>query len=229
MRWRGERDELGASLRIRMTRPRSSFYVLGQASRYCGCTQSHHLHRISTLQLRSSRARPALATSNRSAAGGRACGVIGGQGIRVRGDAGRRARELVRSYFVGGFSGYQRVAMPPAVIGDFTPWSSGLHRRGVRASRHQHSSVAVEIPRRSTPRETEIGLPISIGVARTHAPGKNRLASGQPDGLFRRPADGTRILTICRWSDVGRGAATKARRPRRGSHIGQLAPPSPRR
>ena len=164
----------------------------------------------------------------------KAFGVRGGM-------PGRRARELCpQLIFVGGhFKEYQR-------LGDAAIERAGrlhaagrahLHRRGVRRRRRDGASVRPagrDRRRRSGAAcATELGLPISVGVARTKHLAKIASQVAKPDGLVVvDPRDRARIpARPAGRADVGRrpghqGAAGRDRRahhrpagaePRRGS------------
>src|SRR5438552_8828537 len=156
----------------------------------------------------------------------KAFGVRGGM-------SGRQARELCPQIaFVGGhFGEYQRLGDAAIeVIGDFTPLVERISIdeafADVAGCTHLFGSPA-EIAKtiRKRVRE-EIGLPISIGVARTKHLAKIASQVAKPDGLVVvDPETELRFLhdlpVELMW---GVGPATKVRLAERGIHtIGQLA------
>jgi DNA polymerase IV len=156
----------------------------------------------------------------------KAFGVSGGM-------AGRRARELCpQLIFVGGhFKDYQRLGDAAInVLNDFTPLVERISIdeafADVAGCTHLFGSpaeIATAVRRRV---RTEIGLPISIGVARTKHLAKIASQVAKPDGLVVvDPESELRFLhdlpVELMW---GVGPATKARLNARGIHtIGQLA------
>jgi DNA polymerase IV len=157
----------------------------------------------------------------------------------VRGGmAGRRARELCPDLiFVGGhFREYQRLGDAAIeMIGDFTPLVERISIdeafADVAGTEHLFGPPA-EIARtiRRRVRE-ELGLPISIGIARTKHLAKIASQVAKPDGLLVvDPAGELAFLhdlpVELMW---GVGAATRARLAGKGVlTIGQLADTSPR-
>jgi DNA polymerase IV len=113
----------------------------------------------------------------------KAFGVRGGM-------SGRAARELCPQLrFVGGrFSEYQRLGDAAiAILGDFTPLVERISIdeafADVRGCTHLFGSpaeIATTIRRRV---RTELGLPISVGVARTKHLAKIASQTAKPDGL----------------------------------------------
>jgi DNA polymerase IV len=156
----------------------------------------------------------------------KAFGVCGGM-------AGRRARELCpHLIFVGGhFKDYQRLGDAAiGVIGDFTPLVERLSIdeafADVTGCTHLFGSpmeIAKKIRRRV---RMELGLPISIGVARTKHLAKIASQVAKPDGLVvvepERELDFLHELPVdLMW---GVGPVTKARLAEIGVFtIGQLA------
>src|SRR5882724_2683383 len=156
----------------------------------------------------------------------KAFGVSGGM-------SGRRARELCpHLIFVDGhFKDYQRLGDAAiAVLNDFTPLVERISIdeafADVAGCTHLFGSpaeIAKAVRRRV---RTDIGLPISIGVARTKHLAKIASQVAKPDGLVVvDPESELRFLhdlpVELMW---GVGPATKARLAERGIHtIGQLA------
>jgi DNA polymerase-4 len=156
----------------------------------------------------------------------KAFGVSGGM-------SGRRARELCpQLIFVGGhFKDYQRLGDAAiAVLNDFTPLVERISIdeafADVAGCTHLFGSpaeIATAVRRRV---RTDIGLPISIGVARTKHLAKIASQVAKPDGLVVvDPESELRFLhdlpVELMW---GIGPATKARLNERGIQtIGQLA------
>jgi DNA polymerase-4 len=156
----------------------------------------------------------------------KAFGVSGGM-------SGRRARELCpHLIFVGGhFKDYQRLGDGAInVLNDFTPLVERISIdeafADVAGCTHLFGSppeIATAVRRRV---RTDIGLPISIGVARTKHLAKIASQVAKPDGLVVvDPESELRFLhdlpVELMW---GVGPATKARLAERGIHtIGQLA------
>ena len=156
----------------------------------------------------------------------KAFGVSGGM-------SGRRARELCpQLIFVGGhFKDYQRLGDAAInLLNDFTPLVERISIdeafADVAGCTHLFGSpaeIATAVRRRV---RTEIGLPISIGVARTKHLAKIASQVAKPDGLVVvDPESELRFLhdlpVELMW---GVGPATKARLNERGIHtIGQLA------
>jgi len=156
----------------------------------------------------------------------KAFGVSGGM-------SGRRARELCpHLIFVGGhFKDYQRLGDAAInVLNDFTPLVERISIdeafADVAGCTHLFGSpaeIATAVRRRV---RTDIGLPISIGVARTKHLAKIASQVAKPDGLVVvDPESELRFLhdlpVELMW---GVGPATKARLAERGIHtIGQLA------
>ncbi len=156
----------------------------------------------------------------------KAFGVSGGM-------SGRRARELCpHLIFVGGhFKDYQRLGDGAInVLNDFTPLVERISIdeafADVAGCTHLFGSpaeIAKAVRRRV---RTDIGLPISIGVARTKHLAKIASQVAKPDGLVVvDPESELRFLhdlpVELMW---GVGPATKARLAERGIHtIGQLA------
>ena len=156
----------------------------------------------------------------------KAFGVSGGM-------SGRRARELCpRLIFVGGhFKDYQRLGDAAInVLNDFTPLIERISIdeafADVAGCTHLFGSpaeIATAVRRRV---RTEMGLPISIGVARTKHLAKIASQVAKPDGLVVvDPESELRFLhdlpVELMW---GIGPATKARLNERGIRtIGQLA------
>jgi DNA polymerase-4 len=113
----------------------------------------------------------------------KAFGVCGGM-------SGRRARELCpQLHFVGGhFKEYQRLGDAAIkVLGDFTPLVERLSIdeafadvAGTERLFGPPVEIAKEIRRRV---RTEVGLPISVGVARTKHLAKIASQAAKPDGL----------------------------------------------
>jgi DNA polymerase-4 len=149
------------------------------------------------------------------------------------GMSGRRARELCPPLiFVGGhFKDYQRLGNAAInVLNDFTPLVERLSIdeafADVAGCTHLFGSpaeIAIAVRRRV---RTEIGLPISIGVARTKHLAKIASQVAKPDGLvIVDPESELRFLhdlpVELMW---GVGPATKARLAQQGIRtIGQLA------
>jgi DNA polymerase-4 len=156
----------------------------------------------------------------------RAFGVRGGM-------PGRQARELCpQLVFVGGhFSEYQRLGDAAiAVIGDFTPLVERISIdeafADVAGCTHLFGEPAEIACAIRTRVRTELGLPISIGVARTKHLAKIASQVAKPDGLVVVDP-GTELNFLHRlpvelmW---GVGPATKARLEKIGVEtIGQLA------
>jgi DNA polymerase IV len=156
----------------------------------------------------------------------KAFGVSGGM-------SGRQARELCPGLiFVGGhFSEYQRLGDAAIdVLNDFTPLVERISIdeafADVAGCTHLFGSpadIAIAIRRRV---RSELGLPISIGVARTKHLAKIASQVAKPDGLVVvEPATELSFLhdlpVELMW---GVGPATKARLAEKGIHtIGQLA------
>jgi DNA polymerase-4 len=156
----------------------------------------------------------------------KAFGVSGGM-------SGRRARELCpQLIFVGGhFKDYQRLGDAAInVLNDFTPLVERISIdeafADVAGCTHLFGSpaeIATAVRRRV---RTEIGLPISVGVARTKHLAKIASQVAKPDGLVVvDPESELRFLhdlpVELMW---GVGPATKARLNERGIRtIGQLA------
>jgi DNA polymerase-4 len=156
----------------------------------------------------------------------KAFGISGGM-------SGRQARELCpQLIFVGGhFKDYQRLGDAAInVLNDFTPLVERISIdeafADVAGCTHLFGSpaeIATAIRRRV---RSEIGLPISIGVARTKHLAKIASQVAKPDGLVVvEPETELRFLhdlpVELMW---GVGPATKARLAERGIHtIGQLA------
>lgn len=156
----------------------------------------------------------------------RAFGVRGGM-------AGRKARELCPELiFVGGnFKEYQRLGDAAiAVLGDFTPAVERISIdeafADVAGCTHLFgppAEIAATIRRRV---REELGLPISVGVARTKHLAKVASQVAKPDGLVAvEPGTELRFLhdlpVELMW---GVGPATKARLAAAGiATIGQLA------
>src|SRR5690348_9286998 len=158
-------------------------------------------------------------------------------GIRS-GMSGRQARELCPELiFVGGhFEDYQRLGDAAIrVIGDFTPLVERISIdeafADVAGCTHLFgppAEIAKAIRRRV---RTELGLPISVGVARTKHLAKIASQVAKPDGLL--VVDPGTELDFLHGLPVelmwGVGPATKARLAERGVvTIGQLAETSPR-
>jgi DNA polymerase-4 len=156
----------------------------------------------------------------------KAFGVSGGM-------SGRRARELCpHLIFVGGhFSEYQRLGDAAIdVLNDFTPLVERISIdeafADVAGCTHLFGSpadIADTIRRRV---RSELGLPISIGVARTKHLAKIASQVAKPDGLV--VVDPATELSFLHDLPVelmwGVGPATKARLAEKGVHtIGQLA------
>ena len=161
----------------------------------------------------------------------KAFGVRGGM-------PGRRARELCPELiFVGGhFKDYQRLGDAAiAVLGDFTPLVERISIdeafADVAGTEHLFGpppEIASEIRRRV---RAELGLPISIGVARTKHLAKIASQVAKPDGLV--VVDPGRELAFLHDLPVelmwGVGPVTQARLAEEGIlRIGQLAERSPR-
>src|SRR6187431_2048794 len=160
----------------------------------------------------------------------KAFGVRGGM-------PGRQARELCpQLVFVGGhFKDYQRLGDAVIkVVGDFTPLVERISIdeafADVAGTEHLFgppAEIAKTIRRRV---RTELGLPISIGVARTKHLAKIASQVAKPDGLL--VVDPTTELEFLHNLPVslmwGVGPATQARLADIGvSMIGQLARTSP--
>src|SRR3982750_3225353 len=156
----------------------------------------------------------------------RAFGVRGGM-------PGRRARELCpQLIFVGGhFKEYQRLGDAAIdVLGDFTPLVERISIdeafADVAGCTHLFGPPA-EIAARIRHRvRTELGLPISVGVARTKHLAKIASQVAKPDGLV--VVDPAAELTFLHDLPVelmwGVGPVTKARLAERGIRtIGELA------
>jgi DNA polymerase-4 len=156
----------------------------------------------------------------------KAFGISGGM-------SGRRARELCpQLIFVGGhFKEYQRLGDAAInVLNDFTPLVERISIdeafADVVGCTHlfgQPAEIAVEVRRRV---RAEVGLPISIGVARTKHLAKIASQVAKPDGLVI--VDPETELNFLHDLPVelmwGVGPATKARLAEQGIHtIGQLA------
>ena len=162
----------------------------------------------------------------------RAFGVRGGM-------PGRRARELCRDLvFVGGhFDEYQRLGDAAiGVLGDFTPAVERISIdeafADVAGCTHLFGSPA-EIAQKIRARvRTELGLPISIGVARTKHLAKIASQVAKPDGLVVVDPETEReflhdLPVGLMW---GVGPATEARLAEIGvTTIGQLAGTAPHR
>src|SRR6185503_10818162 len=160
----------------------------------------------------------------------KAFGVRGGM-------PGRRARELCPDLvFVGGhFKEYQRLGDAAIkVLGDFTPLVERIsidEAFADVAGCTNLSGAPVEIARAIRHRvRTEIGLPISIGVARTKHLAKIASQVAKPDGLLA--VDPHTELEFLHDLPVelmwGVGPATKSRLAQAGVFtIGQLARTSP--
>ena len=146
--------------------------------------------------------------------------------------SGRRARELCpQLIFVGGdFKDYQRLGDAAInVLNDFTPLVERISIdegfADVAGCTHLFgapSEIAAAVRRRV---RVEVGLPISIGVARTKHLAKIASQVAKPDGDGRRPRIRAEFLhdlpVELMW---GVGPATKARLAEMGVHtIGQLA------
>src|SRR6187399_2899156 len=160
----------------------------------------------------------------------RAFGVRGGM-------PGRRARELCPDLvFVGGhFHEYQRLGDAAiAILGDFTPLVERISIdeafADVAGCTHlfgNPAEIATTIRQRV---RTELGLPISVGVARTKHLAKIASQVAKPDGLVVvDPATELEFLhdlpVALMW---GVGPATEARLAKAGViTIGQLAESSP--
>src|SRR3954451_8388781 len=149
------------------------------------------------------------------------------------GMSGRRARELCpQLIFVGGhFQDYQRLGDAAInVLNDFTPLVERISIdeafADVAGCTHLFGSpveIATAVRRRV---RTDIGLPISIGVARTKHLAKIASQVAKPDGLVVvDPESELRFLhDLAVGLMWGVGPATKARLNERGIHtIGQLA------
>ena len=162
----------------------------------------------------------------------KAFGVRGGM-------SGRRARELCpQLLFVGGhFKEYQRLGDAAIkVLGDFTPLVERLSIdeafvdvAGCQRLFGPPDEIATEIRRRV---RTEVGLPISVGVARTKHLAKIASQVAKPDGLV--VVDPATELDFLHDLPVelmwGVGPAAKARLADVGVvTIGQLAHVQPRR
>ena len=161
----------------------------------------------------------------------KAFGVHGGM-------SGRKARELCpQLIFVGGhFKEYQRLGdAAMKVVGDFTPLVERISIdeafADVVGCTHLFGPP-VEIAKTIRARvRNELGLPISIGVARTKHLAKIASQAAKPDGLlFVDPSSELEFLhdlpVEMMW---GVGPATKARLAEEGVlTIGQLAETSPR-
>ena len=156
----------------------------------------------------------------------KAFGISGGM-------SGRRARELCpQLIFVGGhFKDYQRLGDAAInVLNDFTPLVERISIdeafADVAGCTHLFgapSEIAAAVRRRV---RVEVGLPISIGVARTKHLAKIASQVAKPDGLI--VVDPESELNFLRDLPVelmwGVGPATKARLAEMGVHtIGQLA------
>jgi DNA polymerase-4 len=153
-------------------------------------------------------------------------------GVRS-GMAGRRARELCpQLIFVGGhFKDYQRLGdAAMQVLGDFTPLVERMSIdeafADVAGTSHLFgppADIAKEIRRRV---RAELGLPISVGVARTKHLAKIASQVAKPDGLV--VVDPATELDFLHGLPVelmwGVGPVTNARLAEIGVHtIGQLA------
>jgi DNA polymerase-4 len=157
-------------------------------------------------------------------------------GIRS-GMPGRRARQLCPDLvFVGGhFDEYQRLGDAAiAVLGDFTPAIERISIdeafADVAGCTHLFGSPA-DIARTVRARvHAELGLPISVGVARTKHLAKIASQVAKPDGLVVVDPDAEleflhELPVALMW---GVGPATEARLASRGiTTIGQLAESSP--
>jgi DNA polymerase-4 len=161
----------------------------------------------------------------------KAFGVRGGM-------SGRAARELCPELvFVGGhFRDYQRIGDAAiAVLGDFTPMVERISIdeafADVAGCTHLFGSpfeIAAAIRRRV---RTELGLPISVGVARTKHLAKIASQVAKPDGLV--VVDPTTEIAFLHDLPVelmwGVGPVTRAKLADQGIlTIGQLAAASPR-
>ena len=159
-------------------------------------------------------------------------------GVRS-GMPGRRARQLCPGLiFTGGhFSEYQRLGDAAiAVLADFTP---DIERLSIDEAFADVSGSAqlfgapVDIAARVRARvRDELGLPISIGVARTRAPGEDRLPGRQagPGLVVDRAQQAALALPATLQVELmwGVGPATRARLADAGvTTIGQLAQSSP--
>lgn len=153
-------------------------------------------------------------------------GVSGGM-------AGWRARQLCPDLvFVGGhYSEYQRLADEVmAVFADFTPHVQRISIDeaflDVAGSVHLFGSAErIAHGIRSRVR-AEIGLPVSVGVARTKSLAKIASQAAKPDGLLVVPPDNEREFLMPLPVDVlwGVGPATRAKFAARGIHtVAQLA------
>jgi DNA polymerase-4 len=157
-------------------------------------------------------------------------------GVRS-GMAGRRARQLCPDLvFVGGhFHEYQRLGDAAiGILGDFTPSIERISIdeafADVAGCTHLFGSPA-EIARTVRSRvRAELGLPISIGVARTKHLAKIASQVAKPDGLVVVDPDTEleflhKLPVALMW---GVGPATEARLAKIGvTTIGQLAESSP--
>src|SRR5881227_2838526 len=161
----------------------------------------------------------------------RAFGVRGGM-------PGRQARELCPqlTFVSGHFKDYQRLGDAAIkVIGDFTPLVERISIdeafADVAGCTHLFGSPG-EIARAVRQRvRAELGLPISVGVARTKHLAKIASQVAKPDGLLVVDPDAEleflhRLPVELMW---GVGPATRARLAELGvTTIGQLAESSPR-
>src|SRR3569833_2839539 len=151
---------------------------------------------------------------------------------------GRRARQLCPQLtFVGGhFREYQRLGDAAiAVIGDFTPTVERISideaLADVTGCTHLFGSPATIAAAIRTRVRAALGLPISVGVARTKHLAKIASQVAKPDGLVTvDPAPELQFLHALPVDLIwGVGPATKARLATQGiTTIGQLATSRPK-
>ena len=149
------------------------------------------------------------------------------------GMSGWRAKRLCPdlTFVTGHFSEYQRLADDVmAILGDFTPLVQRISIDeaflDVTGSVHLFGSVDVIVDRIRYRVRTEVGLPISVGAARTKHLAKIASQVAKPDGfVVVLPADERTFLDPLPVGLVwGIGPVTRQRLSERGIHsIGQLA------
>ena len=149
------------------------------------------------------------------------------------GMSGWRAKRLCPdlTFVTGHFSEYQQLADDVmAILGDFTPFVERISIDeaflDVTGSVHLFGSVEVICERIRCRVRTEVGLPISVGAARTKHLAKIASQVAKPDGsVVVQPADERTFLDPLPVGLVwGIGPVTRQRLSERGIHsIGQLA------
>ena len=135
------------------------------------------------------------------------------------------------TFVTGHFSEYQRLADDVmAILGDFTPLVQRISIDeaflDVTGSAHLFGSVEVIVDRIRSRVRSEVGLPISVGAARTKHLAKIASQVAKPDGfVVVLPADERTFLDPLPVGLVwGVGPVTRQRLSERGIHsIGQLA------